>query len=85
MSSLYIHEKALQCCTPCRSIKVISVNNLLVNFLNHSYSSVNNDKYDLFRFNIDDKVTHKKKRAKERRIRTNFVIMAISGFKNSDI
>ena len=43
------------------SIKVISLNNLLVNYLNLSYSSVNNDKHDLFHYNIHYKVTHIKK------------------------
>ena len=40
-------------------IKVISLNNLLVNYLN--YSCVNNDKHDLFHYNIHYKVTHTKK------------------------
>ena len=41
------------------SIKVISLNNLLVSYLN--YSCVNNDKHDLFHYNIHYKVTHTKK------------------------
>ena len=45
------------------SIKVISLNNLLVNYLN--YSCVNNDKHDLFHYNIHYKVTHTKKTNKQ--------------------